>query len=121
MSDRLLRLPYLKGDTMRNFYQTYQITVPANTLLLIPCIASRPGALPFITCIGRSTGDNSDFLFFVNDAQVIDIPKELSMGYGDFIPFFYQMKENDVTRGGFRNRVAAEKDFFFTIQYFYPE
>ncbi len=106
---------------MRNIYQTFSITVPAKTLLLMPAISSRPGELPFITCIGRSTGDNSDFLFFVNDAQVIDIPKELSMGYGDFIPFFYQMKENDVTRGGFRNRRDVSCDFLFTIQYFYPE
>lgn len=106
---------------MRNFYETFKVTVPPNTVVLISAITSRPGLLPFITCIGRSTGDNSDFLFFVNDAQVIDIPKELSMGYGDYVPFFYQMKDHDVTRGGFRNRTTTEKDFYFTIQYFYPE
>lgn len=117
----LLLLPYQKGDPMRNFYETFKINVPPNSVLLMPSITSRPGALPFLTCIGRSTDTVSDFLFYVNDAQVIDIPNHFTMGYGDFLPFFHQMKGNDVTRGGFRNRTGSAEDFYFTIQYFYPE
>lgn len=106
---------------MRTLYETFKLTIPAYTLLFTPALTSRPGALPFITSIGRSTSDISDFLFFVNDSLVIDIPSEFNMGYGDFLPFFYHMKENDVTRGGFRNHKDVEVDFYFTIQYYYPE
>lgn len=106
---------------MRNFYETFKLTVPANGELLMPAITGRPGALPFITALGRSTDTTSDFLFFVGDSLVVDIPNTFSMGFGSFMPFFFQLKEDDVTRGGFRNRTASAEDFYFTIQYYYPE
>lgn len=106
---------------MRNHYETFKLTVPAYSELLMPAITGRPGALPFITCLGRSTDTVSDFLFFVGDSQVVDIPNHFSMGFGSFLPFFFLLREDDVTRGGFRNKTDTPEDFYFTIQYYYPE
>ena len=105
---------------MKNFYDTYQIEVPANSELTTETIIGREGALPYITSVGRDLDADTDFLLYVNDTLVVDIPWSFKMGFDNFIPFYYQLALNDVVKAGFRNRSVTPNTVRFTLQYFYP-
>ena len=105
---------------MRNYYDTFEIEVPATSELTVETITGREGALPYITSVGREIPADTDFLLYVNDTLVIDIPQSLKMGFDNFIPFYYQLALNDVVKAGFRNRSVTPNTLRFTLQYFYP-
>jgi len=105
---------------MQTLYQTWELTVPANSEVLTEALVATVGALPEIASIGRTATSNTSFLFYVNDSLVAEIPAELDIGFGSFFPLYYGLKDNDVTRGGFRNKTAGPLTLLFTIQYSYP-
>ncbi|GAH93157.1 unnamed protein product, partial [marine sediment metagenome] len=66
---------------MRIFYESFEIEVPANSELVMETITGREGALPYVTAVGRDLPDDNDFLLFVNDMLVIDVPPTMKMGF----------------------------------------
>lgn len=105
---------------MRVFYESFEIEVPENSELVMETITGREGALPYITAAGRDLDTDTDFLLFVNDMLVIDVPETMKMGFDNFLPFYYQLALSDVVKAGFRNRSGTPNTMRFTLQYYYP-
>ncbi|MBA7487189.1 hypothetical protein ES707_22751 [subsurface metagenome] len=105
---------------MRIFYESFEIEVPANSELVMETITGREGALPYVTAVGRDLPTDTDFLLFVNDMMVIDVPYTMKMGFDNFLPFYYQLDLSDVVKAGFRNRTDTPNTMRFTLQYYYP-
>jgi len=106
---------------MQMIYETFELDVPANSELIMDAITAREGAIPSLASVGRSLESNTDFLMYVNDSMVVDIPYNFDMGFGSFLPFYYDLKLNDVVRVGFRNRSGSLLTLKSTIQYYYPK
>ena len=106
---------------MQVFYESFEIEVAAYSELVMETITGRAGALPYITAVGRDLDVDNDFLLFVNDMLVIDVPPTMKMGFDNFLPFYYQLAIADVVKAGFRNRSATPNTMRFTLQYYYPE
>lgn len=104
---------------METQYDTFEITVPDGQELTIEVLTGRPGFLPYCVSFGRALTADTDFLLYLNNMQPVDVPASMKMGFDNFLPWYHQLKENDVIRAGYRNRSGSEQTLPFTLQYLF--
>jgi len=81
-------------------YRTIQVDIPANgeavdTLLSVPT-----GATYKVAAVGRSSAATMTMVVRLGDTTIVEIPHDMSIGWGNFIPLNLELKGPTILKVG---------------------
>jgi len=94
-----------------------KVTIPAHQEKVETIISVPEGKTYTIRAVGKYTSSNYYFILEVDGDRLIEMPAELSMGYGDFIPFNLKVEGPADIKVGGKNRVSTTQAPVMAIVY----
>jgi len=71
---------------MATRYKTISFDIPANGEAVETILSVPSGSKYKVSAVGRSDAGNHTFVVRVGDTTIVELPHDMSIGWGDFIP-----------------------------------